>query len=193
MAKYRRISSTWRAGWHVVLGLVAMTAASAGCSERVPVDGMRIFVTSTAQNADLGGPIGADQLCATLAADADLDGMFKAWLSTRAEPVSERLAHSAEAYVRIDGRLIAENWNDLVDGDIAVPIDLDENGAARFGDVWTGTLATGEPYQGDDCAGFTSSAAGNAQCGDSESTSSTWTENITPSCFVTLRLYCVEQ
>lgn len=172
-----------------VLGLLSATA----CGSPVPVEGMVIFVTETRQNAAFGGLDGADGLCAQQAADAGLDGEFKAWLSTMSDPVSDRLTRSPEPYVRVDGRLIAENWEDLLDGAIEAPIDLDASGARQTGDVWTGTLATGEFSPVGDCAGFTNAADGRAQCGDSESTTGAWTENITPACSISLRLYCVQQ
>ena len=154
----------------------------------------RVFVTSTTQNANVGGIAGADALCATQAAAAGLNGTFAAWLSTIATPVSDRLEHATVPYVRVDGTVVADNWDDLVDGDIQAPINLDATGATRFGDVWTGTLATGAPYAVDDCNGFTDGTSGpRGQCGSSNSSGPTWTENITPRCSVQLRLYCFEQ
>jgi hypothetical protein len=153
----------------------------------------RIFITNTVQNADLGGLDGADQLCASQAADAGLEGDFQAWLSTRSLSVSDRLMHADGPYVLVDGTLVANDWDDLLDGSIQAPINLDANGDLRGGDTWTGTLATGASYSSDDCAAFTSGSGGIALCGSSESTSSTWTENITPACSTGLRLYCIEQ
>jgi len=153
----------------------------------------RIFVTNTVQNANLGGIAGADELCAGQASDANLGGEFKAWLSTRTSSVSDRLTHSSGAYVLVNGTVVANDWDDLVDGSILAPINLDANGEPRTGDVWTGTLATGASFPDDDCAAFTSDSADIALCGASASTTATWTENITPACSVQLRLYCIEQ
>jgi hypothetical protein len=153
----------------------------------------RIFITNTVQNADLGGLDGADQLCVAQAADAGLEGDFKAWLSTRLLSVSNRLVHADGPYVLVDGTPVANDWDDLVDGSIRAPINLDANGELRGGDTWTGSLATGASYTADDCAGFTSGSDGTALCGTSASTSATWTQNITPVCSTGLRLYCIEQ
>jgi hypothetical protein len=157
------------------------------------VSQLRIFVTHTIQDANFGGIAGADELCAGQAADANLEGEFMAWLSTRSSPVSERLTRASDPYVLVDGTMVANDWDDLVDGSILAPINLDANGELRTGDVWTGTLATGASYPDDDCAAFTSASNGIALCGASASTTATWTENITPSCSVQLRLYCIEQ
>ena len=154
----------------------------------------RIFVTNTVQDANLGGIAGADELCAGQASDANLEGEFKAWLSTRTSSVSDRLTHSSGAYVLVNGTVVANDWDDLVDGSILAPINLDANGEPRTGDVWTGTLATGASFSRDDCAAFASDSSDEiALCGASASTTPTWTENITPACSVQLRLYCIEQ
>jgi hypothetical protein len=162
-------------------------AADSGMTE------WRIFVTDTPQNADFGGIAGADALCAAQAAAAGLDGEFKAWLSTVSSAVSDRITHASGPYVLVDGTMIANDWDDLVDGSILAPVNLDADGVRQSGEVWTGTLATGGSYPNDDCAAFTSASAGDALCGASSSTSMTWTENITPPCSTLLRLYCIEQ
>jgi hypothetical protein len=155
----------------------------------------RIFVTSTAQTANLGGLDGADQLCATQAADAGLEGDFRAWLSTVSLSVAEHLSLSGGPFVLVDGTIVANDWDDLVDGALLAPINLDAMGQARTGDVWTGTLPTGESYLSDDCTTFTSesSTVGQALCGSSTSITTTWTQSQTPRCSTLLRLYCIEQ
>jgi hypothetical protein len=154
----------------------------------------RIFLTNTFQAADLGGTAGADELCAAQAAAANLEGDFKAWLSTASSPVSDRLTHASGPYVLVDGTLVANDWDDLVDGSLIARIDRDANGELLVGDVWTGTLVTGAPYLDDDCEAFTSSAGDRtALCGASASVTATWTQNITPACSTALRLYCIEQ
>ena len=169
------------------------TIGSGGAGGRAETGSRRIFVTSTVQTANLGGISGADMLCATQARDAGLVGSFRAWLSTTTSPVVDRTDPTGGPFRRIDGVVVAENWNDLLDGTIGAPINLDAEGMARGGDVWTGTLADGTSYLGDDCAGFTSDVSGIGLCGASASTSATWTENITPACSTPLRLYCVEE
>jgi hypothetical protein len=152
-----------------------------------------VFITSTARTADFGGISGADELCATQAAEAGLQGVFKAWLSTASSSVADRLVHSTGPYALVDGTVIADDWDDLVDGSIATPIDVDASGQTRTGDVWTGTLPTGDSDTFGDCEGFTSSAGGVALCGTSSSPTSLWTANIRPACSTVLRLYCFEQ
>jgi hypothetical protein len=153
----------------------------------------RIFVTASVQNADFGGLDGADALCASQASAAGLDGEFKAWLSTMVSSVSDRLTQSSEPYVLVDGTPVANDWDDLVDGSILVPINLDASGQLRGGDVWTGTLPNGLPYAQGDCSGFTNGTDGIGLCGTTASTAGFWTANATPECSLGLRLYCIEQ
>jgi hypothetical protein len=150
-----------------------------------------IFATSTTHSGDFNGLGGADERCSNRAASAGLDGTFKAWLSSSAESAIDRMAHAEVPYRRTDGTKVADDWNDLIDGDLAAPIELDENGDQVFGDVWTGTLASGEAA-GATCSGFDSSASSGV-CGSSNSAGAAWTDNIEPPCTAGLRLYCVQQ
>lgn len=168
--------------------------AGGGAGGTAPGAERRMFVTSSSQDGDFGGIEGADALCSALAAQAELEGEFKAWLSTLSSSVAERLAPAEDArYVLVDGTTAATSWEDLLDGSVAVPIDLDESGTRRTGDVWTGTLSNGEAYSIDDCDGFTSGTEGTGLCGTTSSAASFWTENSNPTCSTQLRLYCIEQ
>ncbi|RZV49199.1 MAG: hypothetical protein EX268_19345, partial [Deltaproteobacteria bacterium] len=91
-------------------------AIDAGVTER------RIFRTDTTQNANLRGIDGADAICAAQALAAGLEGEFKAWLSTIASPVADRVAQGSGPYVLVDGTRVADDWSDLVDGSILAPI-----------------------------------------------------------------------
>jgi len=176
------------AGGEAGTGGNAGTGGDAGKSE------WRIFRTETVQNANLGGIAGADAICAAQATEAGLDGVFKAWLSTIGSPVADRVTQSVGPYVLVDGTRVANDWDDLVDGSILAPINLDASGVERAGEVWTGTLASGASYPDDDCAGFNSGGTtGVALCGATNSTTATWTYNITPACSTQLGLYCIEQ
>lgn len=170
------------------------TGGEAGTGGGVGPSEWRIFRTATTQNADLGGIEGADAICAAEASAAGLQGEFKAWLSTVSLPVFDRVTRANGPYVLVDGTIVANGWDDLVDGSILAPINLDAGGVVRAGEVWTGTLAIGgASFLGDDCAAFTSGTTGVALCGATDSTTSTWTENITPACSTLLGLYCIEQ
>lgn len=150
-----------------------------------------IFATSSKQNGDLGGLAGADRICERRATDAGLAGEFKAWLSSPEESAEERLAHADVPYRRTDGKHIADDWNDLIDGDLAAPIDRDEDGAPISGDVWTGTRPSGATADAT-CSGF-DTTGDSGICGSSTATGGEWSDNIQPVCTSALRLYCVQQ
>ncbi len=97
-----------------------------------------VFVTSETYTGDLGGLAGADEKCNALASDAGLDGTYMAWLSgsTRFSTPSPfavpspavRFTKSPIPYARVDGAVIASDWDDLVDGTLLVPIKVTEKG-----------------------------------------------------------------
>lgn len=154
----------------------------------------RVFVTNTIQTGSMSGIAGADAICAMQAGAAGLDGEFKAWLSTLASPVSDRFVRSTVPYVLVDGTVIADDWNDLTNGDIQAPIDLDATGQVRGGDVWTGTLPSGESYEDGDCEEFESSANDiRSLCGSTQFSDTRWSAAQTPTCNARLRLFCIEQ
>jgi hypothetical protein len=150
-----------------------------------------VFATSSTHNGDLGGLAAADELCSDLAAGAGLDGAFKAWLSAPGEPAAERLSHADGPYVRTDGRRVADDWDDLVDGKLAARIDRDEDGAQVSGDVWTGTRASGQAADAT-CGGFDTSGDLGI-CGSTGATGGAWSDSNQPFCTSALRLYCLQQ
>ena len=89
-----------------------------------------VFVTSQSHNGDFGGLTGADAFCQNLALTAGLSGTYKAWLSDTTGSPATRFAPASVPYRLIDGTTIANDWNDLTDGTIQTPINLDEYGNA---------------------------------------------------------------
>ena len=114
-----------------------------------------VFITSDSYTGNMGGIIGADAICQNLADLAGVAGIFRAWLSdsTGVSPAS-RFVRSLGPYVRTDGEVIANNWADLTDGEIAVPINIDENGFspptfrsdASPWHTWSATRPDGTPW-----------------------------------------------
>ncbi len=122
----------------------------------------RVFVTSSTFKGDLGGLAGADDICQTLADREGLPGTYKAWLSDSTASPSTRFLLSPAPYIRLDGVRIAHDWADLIDGSLAAPINVDEQGTALAGQqpndvVWTGTQWSGIASLG---------AGDNYECGD---------------------------
>jgi hypothetical protein len=160
----------------------------------------RVFVTSATYMGNLGGLEGADATCQAHADAAGLDGEFKAWLSTAVESAAERLTQATVPYARVDDVQVAANWNDLVDGLLAAPISLDENGTPyTINRVWTGTAPNGS-HLPPDCQGWHADQAATEQPsatqgknGVPNETGEAWTGFDAAGCQGRFPIYCVEQ
>jgi hypothetical protein len=168
------------------------------------------FTTSTTHNGDLGGLIGADAICQDLADNAPtpLPGSYKAWISTGTgvgESPATRFRRSGQGYVRIDGVVVANSWDDLTDGTIDNPIFAMEDGSPvppPSGNVpiWTNTAADGTVVSEEprNCANWASADAtltGRLGMADPIVTDQNWTElgSVQFCDFENARLYCFQQ
>jgi len=164
-----------------------------------------IFVSSAMYTGNFGGLAGADAECQALADAAGLPGMYMAWLSTNGESPSTRMTQSTVPYVRPDGAQIAPNWAGLIDGNLAVPINVTETGGpvpigntgcagGGFPTVWSATFANGtSPGVGTNCSDWTS-VMGGGQWGRADSTDSSWSAWCSGGiCSWVSPIYCVQQ
>ncbi|MBN2015133.1 MAG: hypothetical protein JW778_08135, partial [Candidatus Altiarchaeota archaeon] len=115
------------------------------------------------QGGVFGGLSGADDICKNAAEDADWpsSATWHAWLSNSITDAADRIPHSTGGYYLPDGTTIADNWNDLTDGDIDHEIDQNMEGnlvdTSEYGwlaGVYTGTKSDGT-YYGYDCDDWT--------------------------------------
>ncbi len=95
-------------------------------------DYLRVFSTRNKTSPILAGADGslnaadeADRFCSDSASAAGLSGAWKAWFSNPAD----RFYHYAGPYKLMNGSVIADNWGDLIDGNIADYIRYDEYGS----------------------------------------------------------------
>ncbi len=178
----------------------ALCGARAYCSSECRT-GRRVFITSTAHTGNLGGLAGADAVCQTRANAASLGGTWKAYMVTDRSNAStnlDRLSHASVPYARLDGVVVANNWADLSDESIRVPITVSELGTNVNSNVWTGLSNVGGgtnqhcdnwSYAGTNC--LSGSACGSA--GESGMTNNHWDGYYVFSCGSGFRLYCIEQ
>ena len=160
----------------------------------------KVFVTSAMYNGNLGGLSGADAKCQALANAAGLTGTFKAWLSDSTTSAKDRLTHSASGYARVDGVIVANDWNDLVSGGLRNPIQIDENGGSQDSPVLTGTSASGT-HTAHNCNNWTYAADPYPYNGPDGTLSwvgavdSSWSNSGYRACytFSVGRLYCFQQ
>jgi hypothetical protein len=167
------------------------------CVDDACVSTRRVFVSSQASTAHLGGHQGADERCATIASAAQLGGNWRAWVSGAGTSPSDRFEKSPYPYRLLDGTMIATSWTDLTDGSLLHGIDRDETGALVLPvEVWTGTRPDGVPVDGVGCFGFTTSSesAPTVQVGLSGRLGNDWTTAYAQYCNRTdPRIYCFEQ
>lgn len=160
-----------------------------------------MFVTSDQfKPDDFFGVEGADAKCYA-AAELRLAGTFKTWMAKdQNDPPNSRFTKSPKGYVRTDGVVVADSWDDLVDGNLKAPIDHDEFGelvtTSTF--VWSGALADGFAFapSGEstaNCFGWSVSATGTGRAGDITKTNAQWADVGAKDCSSTLRVYCFEQ
>lgn len=156
----------------------------------------QVFLTSAVFGAQFGGIEGADAKCQGAAESAGLDGTFRAWISTPTSSPMANFVQYSVPYVRIDGVEIAANWLDLIDGELAAPLEVDEWGNVQnngdCGNVWTNTLRDGTPHDEDACTGWTSLQDA-ALLGRSDITNYFWTEGCVQDCLKQYHLFCVQQ
>jgi len=167
------------------------------CSEVCKLAGKVVFVTSKTYYGALGGLVGADDKCNTLAMEAGLAnaGSFMAWVSTGEASPSTRMTHHEEPYLLLDGKTtVATSWGQLTDGTLDNAIAVDEKGMPALSHlVWTGTSALGE-LSAPSCADWTSDNKGVVGLqGTTGAVDKTWSEKEGALCHTTGRLICVEQ
>jgi hypothetical protein len=171
-----------------------------------------VFLTSTEYDGGLGGLAGADSKCQKLADNAGLTGIFRAWLSDSTVSAGERLTHSVVPYSDVKDRTIADNWDDLTDGTLRLPITVDETGVdwdedrghcdiiAWLVEVWTGTSTDGSTKAAN-CNDWTDNQSMDAgssghfgyYCYETEAwTDPTWMDP-SASCSSSKSLYCFQQ
>jgi hypothetical protein len=156
-----------------------------------------VFVTSeTFDGTDVGsgmGAAGGDAHCQRLANAAGHQGRYLAWLSDSSSSPASRFTQSQYRYRLIDGTVIAEDFDDLIDGELLAPLVLDEYGVIQDGisdGPWTGTSIAGDASD-DHCLDWLGSGSG--LTGLAGSTTSTWTESLLKVCGQSHRLYCFQQ
>jgi hypothetical protein len=159
---------------------------------------------------ELGGLAGANERCQQLARSARLPGTYKAWLSdanTDQSPANA-MTHSMGPYTLVNGPMIANNWDDLIDGALLSPINRNEQGeqvvgtsfVCKGGEVWSGTTAEGTPMgtRGSfsfDCNGWSAIPLDSAgHTGSLLYSDVSWTNAcLTFECEQRLPIYCFEQ
>ena len=181
---------------------VLFGAASSNTKESV-----RMFVTSTTYNGNLGGIAGADAKCQARADAASLGGTWKAIISDSTTNAKNRMIKRTKPVFNLAGQLI---WNPVVplmfssdSGSatgappwgaavfLANAPEITELGTSSTAYAWTGTVSTGLVYTALHCSNWTTTS-GNAGFGAPSTAVSTWILQGSTSCAANYHLYCLE-
>jgi cysteine-rich repeat protein len=171
-----------------------------GCSAACVVEELRVFVTSGTFTGEFGGIVGADERCAVWAAKAMLPGVYMAWLSDGMMSPATRFGlgeGNSGRFVLVNGEVVAEGWEELVDGMLGVAISVDEEGMGMVnGAVWTNTAADGKAGGGAHCKDWSAGDSGSKGWqGDSVKKDGAWTADPNSpemNCNGYARLYCFQ-
>ena len=170
-----------------------------GCNTQCGRDRF-VFLTSTDYGGSFGGVSGANSQCKQLAEAAGLPNhdTYRAWMSDDSFSPAERFFRSKGRYIMTNGVVVADDWDDLTDGAIENPIQVDENGdPTGNAGVWTNTTPAGLAHPDfADCSGWsTQEFPIKGRVGENWKTNAEWTdaENNNPTlCASTASFYCFE-
>ncbi len=181
-----------------------------GCDPTCNLEYLLVFVSSTKFEGNLLPALDAkqgldlaDAHCQALAQAASHPGTFKAWLSDDAQGPASRFGLSpsysghfvlADGPSLQEGTLLAAGLQDLLDGSLAHPIDVDENGnSVSSSSVWTNTKPDGTPAGADHCSKWSSSSGlVKGRIGLTELADSGWTNFDQTQCSNSARIYCFQ-
>ena len=179
-----------------LIGAVVLVGTFFAFAATAAPAGKTVFVSSSLHTGDLNGIAGADKICQGLANNAGLAGLYKAWISIpTSSPAQTRFVKSTVPYFRVDGIKVAENWEDLIDGELDAPINLTENNVVLSGTdkVMTSTFANGYSSAGKNCNNWTSSSIHSNTLMGEYLDDYRWTGSCFSLCSIPSRLYCCAQ
>ena len=160
-----------------------------------------VFVTKASFESNMGGLSGADTKCQAEADDpASIvpSGTYMAWLSDGTNSPDTRFTKSSHPYVLPNGTRIADDYNDLTDGNIQNIINVDFSGKTiGQQNFWSSTAADGTSEQNfATCKGWTwtnTSGYSHSMLGITNKKSTLWTSFGREKCGKTYRLVCFQQ
>lgn len=157
-----------------------------------------VFISSQTTTGNMGGRIGANTFCQTLAANAGLPGTYVAWLADESGTPATYFNQTLGPFVRIDGDPIADDFAQLTSGQLRGTIVRDEYEEVVEERVWTNVSADGKLFSATaTCDNWQSgSVAAGGGYGLSDASNSEWTVNaaeLAEPCNAEHHLYCFQQ
>lgn len=188
-------------------GQCGLSCGADPCNYSVCGPVKRVFLTSFTADGNLGGLAGADALCQGAANLEGLGGTWQAWLSdgNGGGPSTRWQTHLNGRYLRLDGEVVAESFDGLLQLGPLIQISLTETGNppppslgcsnGRTDAVWTATTTSGNFNNGSgDCGGWsTNGNSAHAIAGAYGLLGALWTDDCVMACDGSAPLYCFEQ
>lgn len=168
----------------------------------VPGSGRYIFVldNNSKITGNMGGIAGANGWCQFKANTSTIselkDKQWKAWISDSNTSARENIIdHFNGPYKLLNGTIIANNWDDLVDLTLGAPININQYGIrdTNTGAVWSNTDYYGRVKSSDNCYNwYSADTSKRGGTGDSNQTNDRWTDYGSSTCDLPRALYCIE-
>lgn len=163
----------------------------------------RVFISSQAFGASLGGLTGADEKCRTLATQAGYGGTWKAMLSDSNNNMRDRIPWNWGKLVLVDNTtVVADQWETLWNSNLKASVSLNEKQlqGPTAGHVFSGTKSNGAKTfkwsntQGETyCSDWSSNGTGiYTILGATFQTGSSWLNSVNSYCYSAQYLYCIE-
>lgn len=136
---------------------------------------------------------GFDQWCQVAGNGISSGSEWKALMRDSSNSVESRLYQSEQPYVMVDETIVANNWNELISGNLQAPLNKRHDGTVVNGTVWTG-MSNDIDLALDTCDDWMSIEPDySAIIGNIGATGDSWLNSGRGSCDVGRRFYCVEQ
>lgn len=173
-------------------------AGSGGQGGSLPREDKLVFVTSSVHWGRLGGIEGADTACSRRASEANLPGTYLAWIADSVASPDTRFARAEGAYLRTDGELVADSYDDLIANGPRVTISVNERGRKTHwlpGTAWTNVSEDGTTRSDTrTCDDWTTHHGAVSYYGWYAREDDHWTEgHLKGFCSTPRRLYCFQQ
>lgn len=152
----------------------SLSETTIGFETESEIRGSIVFITSLTFNGDFS-LISPDDQCQNLAKISSIPGTFKAWLSFNDENALDRVSSISPPLVLLNGDEFSPTLEDLVNGNISNPLNIDENQNILNREVWTSTNPNGTLTIGNNCLNWTNNTNSPGFFGNSSFTSGDWT------------------
>ncbi len=176
-----------------------ITITVGGMTDEAPItpDFFLAFVTAATFNANLGGISGADAKCQSAAEAAGHPGTFRAYIASDTTNLTlSRFENkgTTQAFYTTNLGKVADNWTDLTNASLDLPLNYTESGNTVPGteNTWTGLYNSGTASSSAASCTAWSATTGSGYFGLATSTNYSWASYSSAACGTGYHLYCFQ-